>query len=301
MTIGSQFGHLVGGHRRQKSTSRASTSAENIYAMGQSPNTPRSRTFDNRHIHGHPYALATSAPSSNAHGFSNRKRFPSSLDPMSEDRLEDLWALHGLGPAHLGAGITEQFAASNLTADDWNHSPANNPSISEVMDTSAYFDANPDQHFTVDRALQQPFDVHNPYNLFGLSEPHPADPEMDIIEDHIEIQEESPPSEEQDVTARRSTSADSNATAGPHDSTSHTDMDDHEDHDDDREVGSDHENHDGDKNQSSKPTANNFVNKLHLMISDPKAADFIWWTELGTRCVRVINYTQEMPNPSSAL
>jgi len=33
----------------------------------------------------------------------------------------------------------------------------------------------------------------------------------------------------------------------------------------------------------NKPANNNFVNKLHTMISDPKAASFIWWTELGTR------------------
>lgn len=251
--------------------------------MGQQPTTPRKVTFDTRHIKGHPYALAAN------------RRFPSSLDPMSEDRLEDLWAMHGLGPAHLGAGLSDQMAASSLTGDDWNHSPANNPSIGEVMDASTYFDAamNPDRHFTVSRSLQQPYDVHNPFNLFGLSEPHPADPEMDIIDDHIEIQEDSPPSEEADATARRSTSADSNATAGPHDLSLQADTDehDHEDHDEDRDATSDHENQDGDKTQSSKPTVNNFVNKLHLMISDPKAAGFIWWTELGTRCVFVRSLT----------
>jgi hypothetical protein len=38
-----------------------------------------------------------------------------------------------------------------------------------------------------------------------------------------------------------------------------------------------------DPEKPNKPANNNFVNKLHTMISDPKAASFIWWTELGTR------------------
>lgn len=284
-TIGQQFGHTVGGHRRQKSTSRTSNSTENIYALGQPP-TPRNRSFDNRHTHGHPYAVTSSMPNSNSQGFSaHKRRFPS-YDPASDDRLEDLWALHGLGTSHLGAGIAEQLAASSLTGDDWNHSPSH---ATDMMDTSIYFDAavNPNQHFTVDRSLQQSFDVHNPYNLFPLTEPHPADPEMDIIEDHLDLQEESPPSEEPETINRRSTSSDSNTTAGPRDPALQAEQEDHEssDHDEEKDTSSDHENHDGDKTQSSKPTVNNFVNKLHLMISDPKAAGFIWWTELGTSFV----------------
>lgn len=67
---------------------------------------------------------------------------------------------------------------------------------------------------------------------------------------------------------------------------------DHESHEEGDETAVDvKDEHDGQisptaanasKTGPGKAQANNFVNKLHLMISDPKSADFIWWTELGT-------------------
>jgi hypothetical protein len=61
----------------------------------------------------------------------------------------------------------------------------------------------------------------------------------------------------------------------------------HHDHDegDPADGDDDLEDHHvkADPEKPNKPANNNFVNKLHTMISDPKAASFIWWTELGTR------------------
>lgn len=61
----------------------------------------------------------------------------------------------------------------------------------------------------------------------------------------------------------------------------------HQDHDegDPADGDDDLEDHHvkADPEKPNKPANNNFVNKLHTMISDPKAASFIWWTELGTR------------------
>jgi len=148
---------------------------------------------------------------------------------------------------------------------------------------------NSDQLFTVDPSLQpRGYDVHNPFGLFGATQSsHQDEADMDALVSGLEVPEDSPPTEEQEVaTGRRSTSADSNATATPshdHDSNLQVDMDDH---DEERDTStSDHENHDDDDKAQKPTTANNFVRKLHQMISDPKAADFIWWTELGTRHV----------------
>jgi HSF-type DNA-binding len=274
------YGHLVGGHRRQHSSSRTPNLAESIYG-GLGHSTPRTSSFDTRHIHGqHPYAFAAVKHRTPTH------------DSLAEDRLDDLWSMHGVGgSAHLGAGVTGQLAAASLNGEDsWNTSPGNTL-LSEVLDTSSYFTAamNSDQLFTVDPSLQpRGYDVHNPFGLFGASQQssHQDEVDMDAIDNSLEVHEDSPTSEEQEVAAgRRSTSADSNATAAPshdHDSKLQADVDDH---DEERDAStSDHENHDDDKAQ--KPTTtNNFVRKLHQMISDPKAADFIWWTELGTRHV----------------
>ena len=61
----------------------------------------------------------------------------------------------------------------------------------------------------------------------------------------------------------------------------------HHDHDegDPADGEDDPEDHHvkADPEKPNKSANNNFVNKLHTMISDPKAASFIWWTELGTR------------------
>jgi hypothetical protein len=199
--------------------------------------------------------------------------------------------MHGVtGSAHLGLGVTGQLAAASLSGDEWNTSPGNTL-LSEVMENSPYFTTatNPDQLFTVDPSLQRGYDLHNPFGLFGAIEHTSRQDEVDMeAVDSLDMPtEDSPTSEEQEVAGRRSTSADSNATAAPpqdNDPKLQAEVD-AEDHDEERDAStSDHENHDDDKAQ--KPTTtNNFVRKLHQMISDPKAADFIWWTELGTRYI----------------
>ena len=63
------------------------------------------------------------------------------------------------------------------------------------------------------------------------------------------------------------------------------DMEHHDEDESDPADGDDDlANHVGaDPDKPDKPANNNFANKLHTMISDPEAASFIWWTELGTR------------------
>lgn len=222
------------------------------------------------------------------HNFA-RKRRGHQLDSMVEDQhLENLWSMHGVtGSAHLGAGIMDQFAGTHLRDDEtWGTSLDPGSAIEEVFRDTAYYD--PSTHsdqFTVDPSLRSTYDLRHPFaddNLNFVDEDllHAGETELDMVEEHPPSQEESPHSEEQEpdsTLARRSTSADSSATAAP------TKRRMAEDEDEDKAIGSDHEQQGGDKSHSSKPTANNFVNKLHLMISDPKAKDFIWWNELGTR------------------
>ena len=60
----------------------------------------------------------------------------------------------------------------------------------------------------------------------------------------------------------------------------------HHDQDEDDPVDGDDDlaNHaKADPDKPDKPANNDFANRLHTMISDPKAASSIWWTELGTR------------------
>jgi len=223
----------------------------------------------------HPYALAVAKHKAGTH------------NTLAEDRLDDLWSMHGVGgSAHLGAGITDQLAAATL-GDSWNASPSNDVIPPEVLDTSSYFTTfmNPDL-FTVDPSRQLPaYDVHNPFGLFGPVDPisNPIDADMDVAGSNPETQDDSPASEEQEVTTTHGPTTDRSAAAASscdQDPKTHDDTDEHDDRD---ATASEHENHDDHEDRAQKPTANNFVRKLHQMISDPKAADFIWWTELGTR------------------
>lgn len=268
--------HIVGAHRRQHSTIRH-PSTDNVFRPP-----------------GHPYAVPTSLSPGSLHPhLARRRRLVTQMDAMTEDQhLDHLWSMHGVtGSAHLGAGLTDQLASASLHNDEWIPSGLQTPTIDEVLD-SAYYGAaiNADRFTTVDPSLRQTYEVHNPFtedffHHFGeedTSHSHEAD--MDLVEDHLDIRhDESPLSEEPEPKdARRSKSADSGITAGRNaPAKAQAQADDDKDH-----AGSDHEHNDDDeKAHTSKPSSNNFVNKLHLMISDPKAADFIWWTELGTSFV----------------
>lgn len=206
---------------------------------------------------------------------------------MAEDHLENLWSRHGVtGSAHLGAGLMDQFASTHLLEDDWGTSLGNG-ALEDLFGQAAYYDPviNNDQ-FTVDPSLRQSFNLHNPFAddhlHFGDDDlVQPGEIDMDVADDAPASHEASPHShseehESESAAVRRSISADSNATAAP--SKTHTNEED-----DEKANHSDHEDHNEDKSHGSKPSANNFVNKLHLMISDPSAAGFIWWTDLGTR------------------
>jgi hypothetical protein len=226
---------------------------------------------------------------SGLHGYTpRRKRTPQS----EEERLESLWSTYGVtGSSHLGAGLTTQMASTNLSGDDWPADFASGFHLDELEHN--YYE--PLDHFTVDPRLRQPFDVHQPFtdSFFPSHEDqlNNGDATMEGIDDTNEPPEDSPAnSEEQrdnslDIPSsnRRSTSADSNTTAAP--VTSQPKVEDDKE-DEDKDATAEDGDQDGDdKTQTSKPSANNFVNKLHTMISDPGAADFIWWTELGTRRV----------------
>lgn len=209
------------------------------------------------------------------------------LDQMTEDEhLESLWTMHGVtGSHHLGAGLTDQLASTTLTPD-WNTDPA---SATSMLEPSLFYDPGA-SHFTVDPSLRQPYEVHHPFsrqgdNHFHLGEEDPLHPTLTEMDLGDEVLEDSPHSEDMDppneISNKKATSSDLNATAGTSDK-NQADSDG-----EDKDTGSaEHDHSSSDKAQASKPAANNFVNKLHLMISDPKAADFIWWTDLGTRCVR---------------
>lgn len=226
--------------------------------------------------------------SGHLHAFAKRRR-GHQLDSMTEDQhLENLWSRHGVtGSAHLGAGLMDQFAGTNLQEDEpWGTTIANGV-LDDLFPETGYYEPvlNTDQ-FTVDPSLRQTFNLHNPFSEehlhFGDEDlVQPGEIDMEVMDETPASHEESPRthSDEQDhdsTSAKRSISKDSNTTAAP--KQSHASEDD-----DDKGTGSDHEDHGGEKGHGSKPAANNFVNKLHLMISDPKAADFIWWTDLGTR------------------
>ncbi|KAG8836027.1 hypothetical protein FRC17_010491 [Serendipita sp. 399] len=271
--------HTVGPHRRQLSASRNSTSSDNIYgSLSQSATHPRP---------GHPYAFPTSLPTHHGilHNYASRnRRFSTQLESMTEDqRLEDLWTMHGVtGSAHLGMGLTDQLRATNLVDGDWMGVVSASRPMEEAFDPALYDTVGGTDHFTVGQNLRESFELHNPFTE-GLFQ-FPAgdvltsrDAEMDIGEDVPDARrEESPLSEEQELVIRKkTTSDDSDATAGPLESTP-------VDEEEKDGMASDHETHGDEKTQSSKPSTNNFVHKLHLMISDPKAADFIWWTDLGT-------------------
>ncbi|CAG8605798.1 9794_t:CDS:2, partial [Acaulospora colombiana] len=275
--------HLVGGHRRQNSASRNQPSSGDSYPPYSQSTTPRSRSFDPRV--GHPYAYPLTVSASGLHGYAPRRRRTPQSDIMSqEERLESLWSAYGVGgSSHLGAGLTTQMESTNLSGDDWHGDfPSSVPFDGDI--DASYYD-----HFTVDPRLRQPFDVHQPFmdSLFRSQDDHLHGMDSVMIDEINEPPEDSPANSEEnrDTTlevssARRSTSADSNTTAAP--ATSQTKVEDDKEEEDKDAAADDGEQDGDDKTQTNKPSANNFVNKLHTMISDPGAADFIWWTELGT-------------------
>jgi hypothetical protein len=195
-----------------------------------------------------------------------------------EEHLENLWTMHGVtGSHHLGAGLTDQLAATSLTPD-WT---TDSTGATSMLDPPLYYDTGVGpNHFTVDSSLRQSYEVHHPFGQhsddnFHLGEEDPLHPtvtEMDMGDENLE---DSPHSEEMEAALNKQ--GDSN-TADTSKNSADSDTEDKD------EGSADHE-HTGDKTQASKPATNNFVNKLHLMISDPKATGFIWWTELGTRYV----------------
>ncbi|PVF92815.1 hypothetical protein CPB86DRAFT_159707 [Serendipita vermifera] len=275
--------HIVGGHRRQNSSSRNQSSSGDSYPPYSQSTTPRSRSFDPRV--GHPYAYPLTVSASGLHGYTPRRRRTPQSDIMSqEERLESLWSTYGVGgSSHLGAGLTTQMESTNISGDDWSNEFTSSLPFDGEVDTSYY------DHFTVDPRLRQPFDVHQPFmdSLFRAQDDQLNSGDSVMIDEINEPPEDSPANseEQRDTTldggpARRSTSADSNTTAAP--ATSQPKVEDEKEEEDKDTTAEDGEQESDDKTQASKPSANNFVNKLHTMISDPAAADFIWWTELGT-------------------
>ena len=233
-----------------------------------------------------------------------KRRWSPSLDSTQENRLETLWNTHGVeGSGHLG-----------ILSSDISHDP-HGPFPTLANDANAPFDIWGD--------TTSPLSMFALGQLGGFGEANnlaaPGAPQIGITvghngspEDRIEIDYplgggdpmmtttgaslSRPANKQEDFSigvdglgSRRSSSIEACATNGLKKITNRDTSPDleHHDHDDGDPADGDDDPDDhhvkADPEKPNKPANNNFVNKLHTMISDPKAASFIWWTELGTR------------------
>jgi len=233
-----------------------------------------------------------------------KRRWSPSLDSTQENRLETLWNAHGVeGSGHLG-----------ILPSDVSHDP-HGPLPTFAGDTNASgipLDIWGGTTSTLSMfSFGQPGVFGDPSGLAGLSAPHMFG-HNGGSEDGIEIDYPlgsgdpvmttagasltRPANKQEDLSirvdgphSRRSSSGEAGSTNGLK-KVSNGDISpdlEHHDHDDGDPADGDDDLEDhhvkADPEKPNKPANNNFVNKLHTMISDPKAASFIWWTELGTR------------------
>ncbi len=237
-----------------------------------------------------------------------KRRWSPSLDSTQENRLETLWSTHGVeGSGHLG-----------IIPSDISHDP-HGPFPTLASDANAPFDiwggtTSPLSMFAFGQlgGFGEACGLAVPSApQVGITVGHKGSPE-----DNIEIDYPlgggdpmmttsgaslpRPTNKQEDLSigldclgSRRSSSIEAGTTNGLKKMTNGDTSPDleHHDHDHDHDEGDPADGDDdpddhhvkADTEKPNKPANNNFVNKLHTMISDPKAASFIWWTELGTR------------------
>jgi hypothetical protein len=254
-----------------------------------------------------PKSAVWQAPAQDQRQAGLKRRWSPSLDPTQENHLETLWNTHGVeGSGHLG-----------ILPSDISHDPHGLfPTL--AGDTSAS-----GMPFDIWGGTTSPISMFVFGQSGGLGEANGlaglGAPQIGITvgpngspEDGIEI--DYPPSggepmmistgasltrpanKQEDLSigvdslhSRRSSSIEAGTTNGLKKTTSGDTSPDleHHDHDEGDPADGDDDLEDHhvkvDPEKPNKPANNNFVNKLHTMISDPKAASFIWWTELGTR------------------
>ena len=259
-----------------------------------------------RALAGHTYSVfQAAAPEQRQAGL--KRRWSPSLDSTNENHLETLWNTHGVeGSGQLG-----------ILPSDISHDPHGSfPTL--TSDTSAGGIPFEIWGGTTSPLSMLAFGQSGEYgetnDLTGLGAPqigtavgHNGSPE-DRIEIDYPLGSGGPmmtttgashtrPANKQEALSigvdglgtRRSSSTEAGTTNGSKKTTNGDTSPDleHHDHDegDPADGDDDLEDHHvkADPEKPNKPANNNFVNKLHTMISDPKAASFIWWTDLGTR------------------
>jgi len=231
-----------------------------------------------------------------------KRRWSPSLESTHENRLETLWSAHGVeGSGHLGilsADIPHDphpFAGDTIVGgipfDIWGGNTS--PNSVFVFGQGGFGDANgltglaapqfsitvgpngtPEDRIEIDYPLGG---ADSMMTTSGTSHTRPAKNQAELS-----IGMEA-------LGSRRSSSIEAMTTNGLKKMTNGDTSPDleHHDHDEGDPADGDDDLDDqhvkADPEKPNKPANNNFVNKLHTMISDPKAASFIWWTDLGTR------------------
>jgi hypothetical protein len=205
-----------------------------------------------------------------------KRRWSPSLDSTQENHLETLWNAHGVeGSGHLG------ILPSDIPHDPHGLSPALASDAStggmpfEIWNSTI----NPTSMFVFGQ--QGGFGETNGFasvgaSQFGITLGPNGSP------DGIEVD----PLGAGDTMMTSSidsgtTGLKKSESGDPSPDLEHHDEDEGDPADGDDDLDDHHAKADLEK--PNKPANNNFVNKLHTMISDPKSAIFIWWTELGTR------------------
>jgi len=313
---GAQPSLTTGG--RPLTTSRSHTSLATEFTQQAIPR-PRSLDFGRQGIQtqqsqpysgiDHTLAGPTSgiwqAPAPEQRQAGLKRRWSPSLDSTQENRLETLWNAHGVeGSGHLGIltsdvshdphGLFPTPAGDTRTGGIpfgiWGGSATVSPISMFVFGQPGFGEAyglsglapqitlgpngNPEDRIEID------------YPLGG------GDPMMSTTS----VPLTRPAKKQEDLSigvdgpgSRRSSSIEAGTMNGLNKITNEDTSPDPEHHDHDEGYPADgdddlEEHHvKADPEKLNKPANNNFVNKLHTMISDPKAASFIWWTELGTR------------------
>lgn len=235
-----------------------------------------------------------------------KRRWSPALDSTQENHLETLWSTHGVeGSGHLGI-LTSDIPYDSQTLfpalagdantggvpfDIWGRTTSPN-SLFVFGQQGAFGDAN---GFTGLAAPRFSINVgSNGSPEDGIEIDYPlggSDPMMTNggtpLMRAINKQEDLCIGIEA-LGSRRSSSIEAVTNGLKKETNRDTSPDlDHHDHDEGDPVDGDDDLEDhhikADPEKPNKPANNNFVNKLHTMISDPKAASFIWWTDLGTR------------------
>ena len=292
---------------RPLTTSRSHTSLSTEFTQQTIPR-PRSLDFDHPDVRAqysgidHPLTGPTGAtwqapaPEQRA---GLKRRWSPSLESHHENHLETLWNAHGVeGSGHLGilsADIPHDphlFSADTIVGgvpfDIWGGNTSPN-SVFVFGQQGAFGDANghtaPQFGITIGPNGTPEDRIEIDYPLGGgdlMMTTNGASLRAAKKQAELSIGMEG-------LSSRRSSSTEAVTTNGSKKTTNKDTSPDleHPDHDevDPADGDDDLEEHHikADPEKPNKSANNNFVNKLHTMISDPKAASFIWWTELGTR------------------